>query len=89
LVFQTCKRFNDDDAVDKNERERMAYTMRSGYQAEAYDDEETVMLESVKYRMMQVPDAAFRRLDHPDFRTRMSIAHVEGESMAYMKCEGE
>ena len=37
--------------------------------------------------MTAVPNDAFRPLESPDFRMKMSIAHVEGESSTYMKCE--
>ena len=41
----------------------------------------------IKKRMTSISDGAFRPLDSPDKRLKMSIAHVEGESVGFMKCE--
>ena len=86
-VFQIREKFNRDDEFDKLQRERLMEIMRSGYQDEVYNNDETTIINSVQSRMTAVPKDSFRPIDSPDFRTRMSIAHVEGESSAFMKCE--
>ena len=37
--------------------------------------------------MTTVPNDAFQPLDSPDFRTKMSIAHIEGDDTGYANCE--
>jgi len=37
--------------------------------------------------MTSIKSSKFQPLANPDFRTKMSVAYVEGESRAYMKCE--
>jgi len=37
--------------------------------------------------MENVSEDLFKPLKTPDFRTKMSIAHLEGENSAYLKCE--
>ena len=85
-VFQVREKFNRDDEVDKMEREKLMDIMRSGYQEEVYDNNETTMIDSTRSRVTAVPNDAFRPLDSPDFRTKISVAHVEGEHAGYMKC---
>ena len=86
-VFQVREKFSRDDDMDKMEREKLMDILRSGYQEEVYDSDETSLIDSIRSIMNAVPNGAFRPLDSPDFRTKMSIAHVKGENSAYMKCE--
>ena len=86
-IFQVREKFNRDDEVDKIEREKLMEIMRSSYQEEVYNNDETTIIESTRTRMIAVPNDSFRPLDSLDFQTKMSIAHIEGESSAFMKCE--
>jgi len=87
VTFQVREKFNRDNEVDKIEREKLMEIMRSSYQDEVYNNDETTIIESTRTRMTAVPNDSFRPLDSPDFQTKMSIAHIEGESSAFMKCE--
>ena len=86
-VFQVREKFTRNDEVDKMERQTLMDIMRSSYQEEVYDVDETTLIDSIRSRMAAVPNDAFRPLDSPDFRTKMSIAHIEGENAGYAKCE--
>jgi len=86
-VFQVREKFNRDDEVDKMEREKLMDIMRSGYQEEVYDNAETTMIDSTRSRVTAVLNDSFRPIDSSDFRTKMSVAHVEGENAGYAKCE--
>ena len=86
-IFQVREKFSRDDEVDKMEREKLMTIMRSGYQEEVYDSDETSLIDSIRSIMNAVPNRVFRPLDNPDFRTKMSIAHFKGENDGYMKCE--
>ena len=61
--------------------------MRNSYENEVYDDSEAALIDSIWSRMTAVADDSFHPLAGPDFRTKMSIANIEGESSAFMKCE--
>jgi len=61
--------------------------MRSGYQEEVYDSDETSLIDSVRSKMTAVPNDAFRPLDSPDFRTKTGIAYVVEENAGYAKCK--
>ena len=87
LVFQVREKFNRDDEVDTMERLELMEIMRSVYQDEVYDSDKTSLIDSIRSRMTAVPNDSFRPLPSPDFRTKMSIAHVEGESTSIIKCE--
>jgi len=75
-VFQVHDKFNWDNEVDKMEREKLMETIRSGCQEEVHDSDETSLIDSIRSRMTAVPNDSFRPLDSPDFRTKMSIAHL-------------
>ncbi|GMI60394.1 hypothetical protein ScalyP_jg4210, partial [Parmales sp. scaly parma] len=44
------------------------------------------MVKRITEKMESVKEDLFTPLNSPDFRTKMSIAHIEGDSDAYMKC---
>ena len=56
---------------------------------EIYTDEENELVESIKAKMALVKSDQFSPLDSPDFRVKMSIAHILGETTpsAFLKCE--
>jgi len=87
-IFQVREKFKRDDEIDKMHRKKMVKLMKNRYQEEVYDkNEELFLIESIQKQMSAVKTSSFRKLPSPDFRTKMSIAHIKGESMSYMKCE--
>ncbi|GMI60234.1 hypothetical protein ScalyP_jg3684 [Parmales sp. scaly parma] len=77
--------FNRDDEIDQEERNEMMGVMKND-ENEVYSEEENEMVRRITEKMKSVKDDLFTTLNSPDFRTKMSIAHVEGDSNAYMKC---
>ncbi|GMI52481.1 hypothetical protein ScalyP_jg737, partial [Parmales sp. scaly parma] len=49
-------------------------------------EEENEMVNRITEKMENVKEDLFTPLNSPDFRTKMSIAHIEGDSDAYLKC---
>jgi len=86
FIIDAREKFSRDDEIDKTSRFELMNIMRTS-ETETYSEEEKILVDSVKSRMTKVHSDAFRPLKSPDFRTKMSIAHVEGENNAYMKCE--
>ena len=85
-VIQVHNKFNRDDEIDKIEREGLVEIMRNSDQ-ERYSSSERQLIDTVRKKMEKVSEDLFKPLTSPDFRTEMSIAHVEGENNAYLKCE--
>ena len=86
-VFELREKFNRDDEFDKLERLKLMGVMRCA-EKEEYSEKETELVCSVRQKMERIHDDKFRPLNSPDFRTRMGIAHIEGDKEGgYLKCE--
>jgi len=70
-IFQVHEKFSRDDEVDKMERLKLMDIMRSSYQDEVYDIDQTAMIDTARSRMTAVPNDSFRPLESPDFKTKM------------------
>ncbi|GMI60560.1 hypothetical protein ScalyP_jg2635 [Parmales sp. scaly parma] len=84
-VFQLRETFNRDDEIDQEERNELMGVMKND-ENEVYGEEENEMVKRITKKMKSVKEDLFTPLNSPDFRTKMSIAHIEGDSNAYMKC---
>ena len=88
VIFQVRETFNRDDEIDQEERNELMGVMKNS-EDEVYSEEENEMVGRITKKMESVKEDLFlfTPLNSPDFRTKMSIAHVIGESNGFMKCE--
>jgi len=84
-VFQLRDKFNRDDEIDKIEQERLMAIMRNS-DKEVYSLSEEQLIDSVQ-KMKNITEDLFQPLKSPDFRTKMSLAHIDGENCGIMRCE--
>jgi len=52
---------------------------------EIYSSSENNLVKRIRKKMESINEKLFKPLNSPDFRTKMSIAHVEGEPNSYLK----